>query len=160
DADAADLVGDAQGHRPDAHDRGVERTGVEVQVLDLPRPIARERTFDARTRGPAETAVFRGGADAADGNLELVVDHGGAAGRVDHEHRPERIADAAARREEPRERIGRGGRNAIDGGGRTVVLTGALPVELDTEHPRAVRPLPVVADLAAADDAIGLCVAE
>src|SRR6185312_12726270 len=59
DAEAADLVGHPHGRRQDTQDVGVVAAGVEVKVLELPRPVAVDRAFDAGASGPAETAILR-----------------------------------------------------------------------------------------------------
>src|SRR4051794_16706836 len=118
---------------------------VHVVVLDLRRPVRRERVLPARADRPAAAGAVAGVEQHAGrgGRSVRLIDPGAAALYVE-QAAVERIADAAGDVGEP---IGVGVQ--ADAGKRRVIAIGIRPVEhaFNAEHPRA--GLIVATDLAA-----------
>ena len=161
-------------------DKGaVEGAEVHIEVFQFRRPIVAERTFDAAARSPtgADGVEVVDAGDGADGEGFVAVDAaiGETAGDVEQPRRGRQDADASAYGPEPAQFLGIG-QGAGDGNKKTcdaahengagrvrrrrTALAAALNIGLQPKQPRA--GLPIVTDLAAANDAvkIGRCRAE
>src|SRR5262249_16775791 len=129
-----------------AVDANVERADVEVQIFDLPRPVAIDRRLEAEAGRPAAMRRIGVRAETNDVHVGFDIGPGAAAGSVDHPRWRKRISDATTNGGKPWHRQAR----CRPGNTDVFVLIGPLEVALDAEHP--VAGLPVVADLAAAHD--------
>ena len=183
-ADAHDVVGHvgAQSDRGERRHAGkgvVEGAEVHIEVFQFRRPIVAERTFNAAAHGPtgADGVEVVDAGDGAEGEGFVAIDAaiGETAGDVEQPRRGRQDTDATAHGPEPAQFLGIG-QGASDGNKKTcgaahengagrvrrrrTALAAALNIGLQPNQPRA--SLPIVTDLAAANDAveIGRCRAE
>ena len=134
---------------------------IEVEVLDLAGPVSAQRGFDAAADHPSALRTIgrerRGEAAHRLGRVGLDVSERVAGGHI-AQHRPIGDADAPARGAEPVELLAIGRGDAGQGKIGTIIAQAAtLNIRLNAENDRPEHRtrLPVVADLGAAESALG-----
>src|ERR1019366_2369591 len=146
-ANAADAVlgAPAEGYPEQRDGRGA---GVHVKIFDLGAPVRRKHPFDAAAECPSCPGCIVANRHSKCAHGHFIVHVGKSAGRVDHD--PIKcVSDAAPNGSEPGQLLV----NSDAQRGVRAALTCALEVGFDSENKRR-RPLPVVANLSAAEEAV------